>query len=264
MASVRWPTDPKGKPAAHTKSWAAHQASMGTPAAAAPAPTQVAAPAQAPLPLIEPPDASFTAEIEGLGKTYRSDLVGNTEGRKRGLSDYGYLEDETTGGLTFDPNNPFSRAALLKKNYDTQRRGAAGSMAARGQLYSGAFQNQQDLVNRGQLEGEDTLQKSLGEFLLGNTDSKRRIGEDYATGLRRADESRLGRINDNPLYSPTTSAADAAAVTPPAKGIGSPATATKKPTTIKAGPGVKATKNTTVSKKKNGKTVTYTTSIKGP
>jgi hypothetical protein len=254
--AFRWPTDPPGKAPAHTKSWEAHNASSTKPAAAAPV--------QSPLPLIEPPDASFTAEIEGLGKTYRSDLVGNTEGRKRGLSDYGFTEDETTGGLTFDANNPFSRAALLKKNYDTQRARTGQTMAMSGNLYSGAGQHSQDLVNVDQLGAEDTLQKSLGEFLLGNTDSRRRIGEDYASGLRQADESRVGRINDNPLYSPTASAADAAAVTPPSQGIGKPATTTKKPSTIKAGPGVKATKNTTVSKKKNGKTVTYTTSIKGP
>jgi hypothetical protein len=142
MALVRWPTDPPGKAPSHTKSWAAHQASSTKPAAAAPA---APAPVQSPLPLIEPPDAAFTAEAEGLGETYRKDLVGNTEGRKRGLSDYGFLEDETTGGLTFDANST-----------------------------------------------------------------------------------------------------------------------TKRPSTIKAGPGVKATKNTTVSQKKNGKTVTYRTSIKGP
>jgi hypothetical protein len=261
MALVRWPTDPPGKAPSHTKSWAAHQASSTKPAAAAPA---APAPVQSPLPLIEPPDAAFTAEAEGLGETYRKDLVGNTEGRKRGLSDYGFLEDETTGGLTFDANNPFSRAALLKKNYDTQRARTGQSMAMGGNLYAGAGQHSQDLVNADQLGAEDTLQKSLGEFLLGNTDSKRRIGEDYARGLRNADESRLGRINDNPLYSPTTSAADAAAVTPPSQGIGSAVSTTKRPSTIKAGPGVKATKNTTVSQKKNGKTVTYRTSIKGP
>jgi hypothetical protein len=253
----RWPTDPAGKAPAHTKSWEAHQASMTNPAApAAPAP-------ESPLPLIEPPDASFTAEIEGLGKTYRSDLVGNQEGRKRGLLDYGFNEDATTGDLSFDATNPFSRAALLKKNYDQQRARTGQSMAASGNLYAGAGQHSQDLVNAGQLGAEDTLQKSLGEFLVGNTDTGRRIGEDYASGLRRADESRLGRINDNPLYSPTTSAADAAAVTPK-QGTGSGASSKKKPTTLKAGPGVKATKNTTVSKKKNGRTVTYTTSIKGP
>jgi hypothetical protein len=270
MALVRWPTDPKGKPPSHTKSWAAHQAALNPAAPAAPdvpEPVAVDTPVESPLPLIEPPDASFTAEIEGLGQTYRSDLAGNTEGRKRGLMDYGYLEDEATGGLSFDANNPFSRAALLKRNYDTQRRSSAQSMGAGGQLYSGAFQNRQDLVNRDQLGGEDSLQKSLGDFLLSNTDSKRKIGENYAAGLRRADESRLGRINENPLYSPTVSAADAAAVTPlaPAQSIG-PAVvkAKKKPTTLKAGPGVKATKNTTVTQKKKGKTVTYSTSIKRP
>jgi hypothetical protein len=134
--AFRWPTDPPGKAPAHTKSWEAHNASSTKPAAAAPV--------QSPLPLIEPPDASFTAEIEGLGKTYRSDLVGNTEGRKRGLSDYGFTEDETTGGLTFDANNPFSRAALLKKNYDTQRARTGQTMAMSGNLYSGAGQHSQD------------------------------------------------------------------------------------------------------------------------
>lgn len=255
-----WPTDPKGKPASHTKSWDAHQAALkGTPA---PAPAD--APQTNPLPLIQPPDSIYQDDLS-LAATSRDQALANaTQQRTGGLLDYGYNEDPNTGGLSFDVNNPFSRAALLKKNFDTDRSRTAQTMGAGGQLYSGAFQNSQDLINRGQLQGEDTLQKSLASFLLANTGATARAGIGYQTAAQRAESARQGRVLSNPLYSPDVTAADAAAVVPPAQGIGTPKTTTNKPLTLKAGPGVKSTKRSTSKTTRKGRTVTYSTSIKGP
>jgi hypothetical protein len=258
----RWPTDPPGKAPAHTKSWEAHQASLkGTPAAPA-APT----PGQAPLPV----DATFDAQIGGLENRRDSTLAGLTGGRTRGLAEYGFTESafdpatQEMGALAFDPNNPFSKAALLKKTFDTAHRSAGQSMGAQGQLYAGAYQNQQDLLGRNQLQGEDSLQKSLAAFLSGNSGQRTQAQTDFELDSGQAFGDRVSRANTNPLYSPTTPEIPAAPAAPGAAAPKAKAKAKAKGLTIKAGPNVKATKNTTVSKKRKGKTVTYTTSVKGP
>jgi hypothetical protein len=47
------------------------------------------------------------------------------------------------GFLQGDPNDPFSRAALLQKSYENNVRGTTNNLAAQGQLYSGAHINAQ-------------------------------------------------------------------------------------------------------------------------
>jgi hypothetical protein len=325
MALYRWPTDPPGKKAAHTIPWEKHNKPANTgsvgiggkplaPGAwergdflaallkgSTPAPT-VSAPDPAPAapaadydppqgaPLAAPPDAAYDDEVAGLGRQRDSTLTGLTQARTAGLLDYGFSEDPATKALAFDPNNPFSKAALLKKNYDTSRRSTGQSMGASGQLYSGAYQNAQDLTNRNQLGAENTLQSSLTSWLAQNTGSAAKAGTDYELGVARADGSRTARAGDSPLYAPTAdlpaAPAPVAPVAPtaaaptaptlyrwPTDKAGKAPSHTKswdahqqalKPASIKAGPGVKATKNTTVKQTKQGKKVTYTTSVKGP
>jgi hypothetical protein len=244
--------------------------STGAPAAAAaPAPISNAT---TPLPV----DAAYDAQMAALDKTRTSDLAAVTGDRTRGLGEYGFTESafdpatQTMGALAFDPNNPFSKAALLKKSYDTGRASTGQSMASRGQLYSGAYQNSQDLVNRNQLQGEDTLQKSLSQFLAGNSGRSTQAQTNYELGAGQAEGDRADRASTNPLYTPVLDPGPLApTIATPTGGVGSVGTAatkTKKPKplTIKAGPTVKATKNTTVTKPKKGRTVTYTTSVKGP
>jgi hypothetical protein len=220
---------------------------------------------QGPQPL--PVDPIYDDDAAGLLNRRTSDEAGITGARTRGLSEYGFTEtnvDPATGvgTLAFDPNNPFSRASLLKRNYDISRTGTGNRMASGGQLYAGAYQTAQDSLNRGQLGAEDTLQKSLIGFLSGNSKAFSDAGTDYNLGMSAAEGRRVQRAPDSPLYSPT-SPAPAAPISPSgASGIAPPKAA--KPLTLKAGPGVKATKNTTVTKPRKGRTVTYTTSVKGP
>ena len=266
MALHRWPTDKPGKPAAHTISWQQHQGNLRGKQAPAPVPT---APGGAPAlaqPLPQPVDPTYQGDVGTAERNYQQTLAGLTTGRQAGLAEYGFTEAGQGGALAFDPNNPFSRAALLKKNYDTSRTRAGNQMASGGQLYSGAYQNQQDLINRGQLQGEDTLQKSLTQWLLQNTAAQARAGTGYQNALTAAEAARTARAPSSPLYEPTVTpepvpAAGGVSATPPG---GATATKPRKPLTIKAGPGVRATRQTTVSRKRKGRNVTYTTAIKGP
>ena len=147
-----------------------------------------------------------------------TDLAGLAQQRTQGFGSYGFTEGavDPTTGLTgigvFDPNNPFSKAALLKKTYNTNRARAAQTMGSSGQLYSGAFQNQQDLVNRGQLQDEDALQKSLIGFLAENQTARERAQDTYHERVAGAHGERIGRLEsgENPLYSPAAPAPAAA------------------------------------------------------
>lgn len=226
--AFRWPTDPPGKAPAHTKSWDAHQASLkGTPAPA----TALPNPAN-PLPLIQPPDATYQADLSSAVTDRDQTLAAVRQGRTGGLLDYGYNEDPTSGALSFDVNNPFSRAALLKKNFDTDRAKSAQSMGSGGQLYAGAFQNAQDATFRNQLGAEDSLQKSLINMLARNTQAKTQAGTDFETAAGQAYGDRVGRFQNNPLYDPATGALTSADPASAAQGAAStPAAAAAKPKT---------------------------------
>jgi hypothetical protein len=180
------------------------------PRATAPAPAPAVTPA-APPPAPLPPDATYDAQRGAADLQYGTTMAGLAGQRARSLSDYGYTEDAATHALSLDPNNPFSKAALLKQNYDRSRRSSAQSMGSTGQLYSGAFQNQQDLTNRGELGAQDTLQKSLGDFLSRNATAQGQAGVDQQTAYSRAEEGRVGRVDTNPLYDPAATIATPAA-----------------------------------------------------
>jgi hypothetical protein len=161
--------------------------------------------APAPDPNVLPPDAGYEQQIGALGRTRDDTLAGLSAQRSQGLLDYGYNE-ATGGALSFDPNNPFSRAALMKQSYDRSRASSGISMANAGQLYAGSYQNAQDFLNGNQLQGEDSLQKSLIRFLAGNTQAQGRAGTNYELGAGQAYGDRVGRASSNPLYTPTADA----------------------------------------------------------
>ncbi len=206
-------------------SWGRPPARGGTPSAGAPGgPAAAAGPVYSLSNL--PPDATYEQAIALLQRQRAEGLAGIAGERVRGLSDYGFQEGPN-GVLTFDPSNPFSKASLLKKAHDTTRRSTAQSMASGGQLYSGAFQNAQDLVNRNQVQAEDAQQKALQAFLAANTGRRKQALTDYELAAGQAQGERLGRFQDNPLYDPASgtmgtppaaanAAAAAAAATGPA------------------------------------------------
>lgn len=172
----------------------------------APVPAAPAAPA-GPTPL--PVDPAYDAGVGAADATLANTTAGLTGARQRGLSDYGINETPTADpyspSLAIDPNNPFGKAAVLKANYDIQRRKTGQQMGSGGQLYAGAYQNAQDAVNRGQLGEEDALQKSLIGFLAQNTDAQRQAPVDYQNTLSTLGADRLNRLPTNPLYNPLAS-----------------------------------------------------------
>jgi hypothetical protein len=185
------------------------------------APTAPAVAAAAPHASVLPPDASYEQQVALLGQQHDIDLSNLTQAKQQALSQYGYTQD-SAGALAFDATNPFSQAAMLKRNYDQAQRGNTNSYAARGQLYSGALQNAQNQTAFQNQAGNDALQKSLLGFLANNTQGVAQSGVNYQTGLAGAEGTRVQNAATNPLYEAAAAPA-APAVSPAAQAaVGDP------------------------------------------
>lgn len=159
------------------------------PAAVAPRPSTAPAPAK---PAVLPPDASYDQSIAALTRQRDTSLAGLATQRQQGFLNYGYTQD-AGGNLAFDPTNPYSQAAILKRNYEQSRAGTGINLAAQGQLYSGAYQNAQDYSNQQELQGSDALQKQMLAFLSKNTADASATGSQFEVGVGQAGSDRLAR-----------------------------------------------------------------------
>lgn len=165
-----------------------------------------------------PPDPAYQQQLASLGQSRDDQLLALTGERQRGLSDYGYSATlDPSGnvtGVAFDPNNPYSRAALLRKSYQQAKAGNTNSYAAAGQLYAGSLVNAQNTATDRFQQSDDALQKALVAFLANNQAQVNAVKNAYETGAGEALADSIGRIPDNPLYSPAPPAAPAPAPVP--------------------------------------------------
>lgn len=152
----------------------------------------------APLPV----DAAYQAQMAALARQRDAQIAGLGQQRQTGLLQYGYVQDPTTGAISFDASNPLSQAALMKLNFDRAHTGNTNSLAARGQLYSGALQNAQNETTRQQGVAEDQQIKALQAFLAKIDAGKAQANTDYELGAGSALGDSVGRAADNPRYSP--------------------------------------------------------------
>lgn len=139
---------------------------MRSPAAAL---TTLAAPpagAAAAAPVAPPPiNPQFGADVNSAQRNLDTTLQIDQAQRSQLGSTYGFGVD-AAGNTIDDHTNPFSRAAALQTAYDNAVRGTTNSYAARGQLYSGAIQNAQNLNATNNLKGRDAL---IREFMAART-----------------------------------------------------------------------------------------------
>jgi hypothetical protein len=153
-----------------------------------------------------PPDPTYDMQIGTFGKTRDDTIAGLVQQRGAGLQAYGYTEDPTTHAIAFDPNNPYSQAALLRKHYQQAKTGNTTSYAASGQLYAGSLQNAQNASTDQFNAGDNAIKQAVINFLANNTTAQKTAGDtyDYNAGLAAGD--RVGRVPDNPLYAPVAGA----------------------------------------------------------
>jgi hypothetical protein len=171
-----------------------------------------------------PVDPTYDAQIGAYTRT-RDDTVAGLQGqRTSGLLSAGYNATYDANGnvasLAYDPNNPYSQAALARTVYQQSKTGTNNSMAARGQLYSGALTNAQNQNDTNFNVGENSRQTALTNFLNGITTGQTAAKNDYTTNFANAGADRLGRAPTNPNYTPTD--ANAGATPAPAAGPSGP------------------------------------------
>lgn len=149
-------------------------------------------------PATVPKDALYNAQTAGVARTRDDTLAGIGRERNQALADYGYTgtfdQAGNLTGRTVDPNNPFSRAALLKRTYDQRAGSNTNNYASRGLLQSGAFQAAKDNTDFGYLQGMNENERNFDAVignLIGRTAS---ANTNYATGLSTAGAENLARL----------------------------------------------------------------------
>jgi hypothetical protein len=123
---------------------------------AAPAPSPVA---QAPAPTFGSAgthDSAYDAQVAQAARDRDNEIALATGDADLLRRTYGYAGEND---FTIDPNNPFGRAQLLKRQYDQSKAGTQNSYAARGQQTSGAYGRMQNQNLFGYQQGSDALQK---------------------------------------------------------------------------------------------------------
>lgn len=163
-----------------------------TPRSAASPATQAAKPAAK-----RPVDPVYDQAVAALQRRRGDTLAGLAQEQVGTLANYGYGAQFDSSGaptaLAFDPANPFSRAALLRRNYQQAQSGTKNSLASRGQLYSGAMLNAQNANDRGYLQGENALQSSLTQALVGILARRNTAQTDTELGTAQAGAERTNR-----------------------------------------------------------------------
>jgi hypothetical protein len=151
-----------------------------------------------------PPDPVYQAAIGALLGTEGNTLAGLTQQRGAYLSGAGYTEDPTTHAIAYDPNNPYSQAALLRKSYQQAKAGNTNSYADAGQGYAGSLQNAQNASTDKFNTSDNALTNAVINFLANNTIQQNAAVTDYNTGAAGALGTSVQAAPNNPLYSPAS------------------------------------------------------------
>lgn len=96
---------------------------------------QAAAPSASPMPW----DANYENVVGGINRDRDTSVASIDQQTAAAKQAYGFD----------DLSDPFSKIALLKETFANSQRGNTNSLAAQGQLYSGALQNAQDATQHG-------------------------------------------------------------------------------------------------------------------
>ena len=126
-------------------------------------------------------DLNYQRTRAGL-ESARTQALDSIESQRRGLGiNYGLGQ---FGGSA--ASNPYSRAALLQKSYDQNQIRTQNSMAAAGQLYSGATQNARNFNVSNYGQARDSLQKDF-DSRMGQADmSQAQAQARYSSSLDAA------------------------------------------------------------------------------
>lgn len=129
------------------------------------------------------------------------------------------LETEREFGFN-DVSNPYSRAAMLKQSYERSRGGAEISLAGRGQLYAGSFQNematQRGNYEQGVATERKNYQETLNRLARARADARQRAS-DLRTDVETERLAAISRPPEEESYSDKDSETSS---TPPSPAAG--------------------------------------------
>jgi hypothetical protein len=146
-----------------------------------------------------PWDSQYELSAAGAEKNYGDSMAYLNSKRLQAQQAYGI-----DPGFNDYANNPFSRAALLRKSWDTNVRGTTNSYAAQGQLYAGSVHNAQHANRFNYDQGYDELNRSyLAD--LGQIDREgAEAAERREAAINDAGWQRLQSAQDDPLEPQTS------------------------------------------------------------
>ena len=183
---------PVSQPTMGAKTQTGYTPAVGVPGAAAPG----AAPGGTPPSVGLPIDPQYDASM-GAAERARARALAEITAQRASLgSTYG-MGVNSQGGVFDDPSNPYSRAAVLKLIYDRRVQGNTNQMAARGQLYSGALQTEQNTAASDNSRQRDAL---IREFLANNvslTAQELAAQDAYTDSVSGAGADRIARAIAN-------------------------------------------------------------------
>lgn len=138
-----------------------------------------AAPAASATPYAGTPwDSAEQLDIAGADAKYNNALL--NAGYKRTAYEQEYGLDN---GFNDYKANPYSRAALLEKTYQRSQRASGNSLAASGQLYSGASQNAETYNREHNSQERNALEATYRKALQG-------VNEEEASALNSREEAK--------------------------------------------------------------------------
>jgi hypothetical protein len=173
--------------------------------AAPPPPTTFANLAASALPV----DPTYDATVAALARQRDDQLLALRGQRTQNLQEYGFNETPA-GGVAFDPTNPFSRAALLRKNYQESKQGTQTGYAAN---------------DTGFNQNENSLERALIGFLTNNQGAQNRARSGFESSVAQAMADRVIRAqqdlaNNPPVVPDAAATPDTPAAAPVANAAG--------------------------------------------
>lgn len=156
--------------------------------------------APAPVAAVNPMfESVFNDSNSDANDSYNSTIAGDREGEQRAGSDYGFTPQYGADGSVdynatmahgVDPNNPFSKMALLSRAYQNQQKSTTNGYAAQGQLFSGAVQNQRSADQFTNDQQTAATKQAFSDAINNFTQNRRTAGDTKASALRTAATTR--------------------------------------------------------------------------
>ena len=138
-----------------------------------------------------PKDAEYNTDVTAAYGKYTTGLTGLELDRTNVNTDYGYLPEYQQGGVAY---NPYSQAAKLQTAYETEKRRSLNEMAAAGQLYSGARQNDFNADQVDYTTADQAARDAWLKEIAGIDAEKAEAGTTLAADVVAAEEAFAERI----------------------------------------------------------------------